>query len=68
VVNGANSYRGNVFSGGWSATGGAADTRNNLENVYIQNPSGSASITIDAVNIAGDACWATATPPTRTSR
>ncbi|MEI2691247.1 MAG: S8 family serine peptidase [Anaerolineae bacterium] len=55
VVNGANSYRGNVFSGGWSATGGAADTRNNLENVYIQNPSGSASITIDAVNIAGDA-------------
>jgi subtilisin family serine protease len=55
VDNGANSYRGNVFSGGWSATGGAADTRNNLENVYIQNPSGSASITIDAVNIAGDA-------------
>ena len=55
VSNGANTYLGNVFSGGWSATGGTADVRNNLENVYIQNPSGSASITIDAVNIAGDA-------------
>jgi subtilisin family serine protease len=55
VTNGANSYRGNVFSGGWSATGGAADTRNNLENVYIQNPASSATITVDAVNIAGDA-------------
>ncbi|MBK8987108.1 MAG: S8 family serine peptidase [Chloroflexi bacterium] len=55
VVNGANTYLGNVFSGGWSATGGAADTRNNLENVYVQNPAGSATITINAANIAGDA-------------
>ena len=31
-------YRGNVFSGGWSATGGSADTANNVENVYIQSP------------------------------
>jgi subtilisin family serine protease len=31
-------YRGNVFSGGWSASGGSADTRNNVENVYIQSP------------------------------
>jgi hypothetical protein len=31
-------YRGNVFSGGWSATGGSADARNNVENVYIQSP------------------------------
>jgi hypothetical protein len=30
-------YRGNVFSGGWSAAGGTADTRNNVENVYIQS-------------------------------
>jgi len=29
-------YRGNVFSGGWSATGGSADRTNNVENVYIQ--------------------------------
>ncbi len=62
VVNGANTYRGNVFSAGWSATGGAADAKNNLENVYIQNPSGSASITIDAVNIAGDAVLGNADP------
>ncbi|MBE2232105.1 MAG: S8 family serine peptidase, partial [Anaerolinea sp.] len=55
VVNGANTYRGNVFSGGWSTTGGAADVRNNLENVYIQNPAGGATITVDATNIAGDA-------------
>ncbi|MGX7828366.1 S8 family serine peptidase [Actinokineospora sp. 24-640] len=31
-------YRGNVFSGGWSAAGGAADRRNNLENVHLRNP------------------------------
>ncbi|MER2600718.1 MAG: S8 family serine peptidase, partial [Caldilineales bacterium] len=59
VVNGANSYKGNVFSSGWSATGGTADIRNNLENVYIQTPVRSANasdlqITINALNIAGD--------------
>ena len=62
VVNGANTYRGNVFSGGWSATGGTADNRNNLENVYIQNPAGGATITIDATNIAGDAVLGNADP------
>jgi hypothetical protein len=30
-------YRGNVFSGGWSATGGTADRKNNVESVYIQS-------------------------------
>ncbi len=30
-------YLGNVFSGGWSATGGSADRRNNVENVYVQS-------------------------------
>ncbi len=54
VINGGNTYLGNVFSGGWSTTGGTADTLNNLENVYIQNPGGSATIIIDATNIAGD--------------
>jgi hypothetical protein len=54
VENNSNTYRGNVFSGGWSATGGASDTLEVLENVYIQNPGGSATITIDAANIAGD--------------
>ncbi|MBE2198566.1 MAG: S8 family serine peptidase, partial [Anaerolinea sp.] len=55
VENGGNTYLGNVFSGGWSATGGAADNRNNIENVYIQNPGANAIITIDAINISGDA-------------
>ncbi|MCL5998850.1 MAG: S8 family serine peptidase [Chloroflexi bacterium] len=31
-------YLGNVFSGGWSQTGGSPDTRNNVENVYVQSP------------------------------
>jgi uncharacterized repeat protein (TIGR01451 family) len=36
--NGTTTYWGNVFSGGWSQTGGSADTVNNVENVYIQSP------------------------------
>lgn len=35
--NGTTVYRGNVFAGGWSATGGSADRRNNVENVYVQS-------------------------------
>ncbi len=54
VDNGGTIYLGNQFSAGWSVTGGSADGINNLENVYIQNPSSSVIITIDAVNIAGD--------------
>jgi subtilisin family serine protease len=45
-------FRGNVFSGGWSATGGTADRRNNVENVYIQSPAaGTYTITINGYNI-----------------
>lgn len=55
VVNAGNTYLGNVFSSGWSTTGGTRDVINNLENVYIQNPGGSATITVDAFNISGDA-------------
>lgn len=36
--NGSTKYWGNYFSGGWSVTGGSADTLNNVENAYIQNP------------------------------
>ncbi|MFN2188477.1 MAG: S8 family serine peptidase, partial [Candidatus Promineifilaceae bacterium] len=54
VENGGSTYLGNVFSGGWSTTGGDADAINNLENVYIASPSGTVVITIDAFNIAGD--------------
>lgn len=31
-------YRGNVFSAGFSATGGAADTLNNVEQVFLNSP------------------------------
>ena len=51
---GATLFRGNVFSNGWSTTGGAADGQNNVENVYIQNPEEGYLITVDAANIAGD--------------
>lgn len=55
VADGATTYLGNVFSGGWSSTGGTADNRNNLENVFIQNPSGAAlTITVAATSLAGD--------------
>ncbi len=55
VVDGGNTYRGNVFAGGWSTTGGTADNRNNLENVFIQNPTGSAlTITVAATTLPGD--------------
>jgi hypothetical protein len=33
-------YRGNVFSGGWSQTGGSADRVNNVENVFVQAATG----------------------------
>ncbi|MEW5989130.1 MAG: S8 family serine peptidase, partial [Chloroflexota bacterium] len=54
VVNGANTYLGNRFTAGWSSTGGTADVLNNIENVFIQSPAGSATITVDAANISGD--------------
>jgi hypothetical protein len=41
-------YRGNVFSGGFSQTGGSADDRNNVEVVWLPNPAqtGTYSITV----------------------
>ena len=33
-------YKGNVFSGGFSASGGSADDRNNVEQVHVNNPLG----------------------------
>ena len=35
---GGTQYLGNIFSGAWSTTGGTADTINNTEAVYVQNP------------------------------
>ena len=51
-------FLGNAFgspSTGWSVPGGAADFRNNLENVYLQEaPAGEITIEILAANVAGD--------------
>jgi hypothetical protein len=45
-------YRGNVFSGGWSATGGSADTVNNVENVYVQSAAaGTWTVTVNGANV-----------------
>jgi hypothetical protein len=55
VTVGGTAYKGNVFANGWSVTGGSADYRNNVENVYVQNPDqGVVSIQVTASNIAGD--------------
>jgi serine protease AprX len=52
VVGTSGTYRGNVFSGGWSQTGGSADNRNNVENVFIQSPSaGNYTVTVSGFNI-----------------
>jgi len=56
VSAGARSWLGNVFVGGWSQEGGAADALNNYEAVFL--PAGTAAdvqITVTARNIAGDA-------------
>ncbi len=54
VENNGNTYLGNRFVSGWSATGGTADIRSNVENVFVQSPGGSATITVAATLIAGD--------------
>ncbi len=54
TINGQ-TYRGNVFSGANSTTGGTADTRNNVESVFLPaGTSGSFTVTVRATNIAGD--------------
>lgn len=52
VSGGSGTFLGNVFSNGWSATGGSADRRNNVENVYIQSPgAGTYTVTVNGFNI-----------------
>src|SRR5512138_400672 len=52
VTGPSGTFLGNVFSGGWSATGGSADRRNNVENVYIKNPTaGNYTVTEAGYNI-----------------
>jgi hypothetical protein len=55
VVIGANTYRGNVFTGANSSTGGVADTRNNVESVFLPaGTTGSYTVTITATSINSD--------------
>ena len=63
VTVGGNTYKGNVFSGAFSATGGTADTRNNVESVFIPaGVTGSFVIKVKATNIAGDGVPGDANP------
>lgn len=48
-------FKGNVFTNGFSAAGGAFDNRNNIECVYVQNPSGTYEINVIAASIAANA-------------
>ncbi|MFL6276911.1 MAG: S8 family serine peptidase, partial [Blastocatellia bacterium] len=55
VTAGGNTYKGNVFSGANSATGGSADTANNVESVFIPaGVTGPVLVRVKAANIAGD--------------
>lgn len=60
---GGNTYKGNVFTGANSTTGGTADPRNNVESVFLPaGSSGNFVIKITATNIAGDGVPGNANP------
>jgi len=48
-------FKGNVFTGGFSATGGTFDTVNNVECVYIRDPRGSYEIHVIASSLRANA-------------
>jgi hypothetical protein len=55
VTVGGNTYKGNVFSGGLSVTGGTADDVNNVENVFLPaGLSGSISVRVAASAVNGN--------------
>src|SRR6266536_4551700 len=55
VTVGGNSYKGNVFTGALSTTGGVADARNHLESVFIPaGVSGTFVVKAKGTNIAGN--------------
>ncbi len=55
VTVGGITYKGNVFTGANSVSGGTADGKNNVESVFIPaGTTGSFTITVRATNIAGD--------------
>ena len=50
-----NRYLGNTFAGAFSRTGGAADTRNNVESVYLPpGPTGRFTVSVKSINVSGD--------------
>ncbi len=53
VTVGANVYKGNVFSGGTSTTGGTADSRNNVEQVWL--PAGIPKDTLVTISLTASA-------------
>lgn len=55
VTVGGVTYKGNVFSGANSTSGGTADGKNNVESVFLPaGTSGNYTVTVKATNIAGD--------------
>lgn len=55
VTVGGNVYKGNVFSGQYSTTGGTNDPRNNVESVFLPaGVSGDFTVTVMAANINSD--------------
>lgn len=55
VVVGGRIYKGNVFNGASSVTGGSADPRNNLESVFLPaGVAGAFSVIVSAANINSD--------------
>jgi hypothetical protein len=52
VAPGGTTYRGNNFGAGWSQPGGFADSTNNVESVYIQNPAlGTWTVRVEGTNV-----------------
>ncbi len=55
ITVGNKTYKGNVFSGAFSATGGNADPRNNVESVFLPaGLTGDVVVTVTAANINSD--------------
>ena len=54
ISQGGTTYYGNNFTNGWSVAGGSPDNINNVESVYIQNPSGTYKIDVIASILNGD--------------
>jgi hypothetical protein len=73
IAPGGAQYLGNVFAGGWSQTGGAADHVNNLENAYIGSAAaGTWTVVVQGYNVPSgpqpfalvvDGVFGTAPPP-----